>query len=80
MKYVVVGRLSREARDEFGLHKNDGATMYRRDLTRTEAEEVASVWRGIPLKMMDGPDYTIPLGKMYEDVWIEDEAGNRVTE
>jgi hypothetical protein len=79
VKYVVVGRLSPEARIECGLYKDDGATMYRRGLTRSEAHEVVSIWRDIPLAILDGVDATQITGKMYAEVWIEDEAGNRVT-
>jgi hypothetical protein len=31
------------------------------------------------LLILDGPDNVMEIGKMYAEVWIENEAGNRVT-
>jgi hypothetical protein len=44
-----------------------------------EAHQEKLAREALPLKILDGPGGTRVIGKIYAEVWIENEAGNRVT-
>lgn len=77
MKYVVVSRLSPEAIAEFREHSD--TTHHTPPMIYPEAHQEKLAREALPLKILDGPGGTRTIGMMYAEVWIEDEAGNRVT-
>lgn len=76
MKYVVVGRLTQEAKAEFRI-------MVPRHQTPVESVEEARRLcedaKAQPLLTVAPEGGTVQIGMMYAEVWIEDETGNRVT-
>ena len=78
MKYVVVGRLSPEANAVICSGWVNDITHHTPPMIYPEAHQEKSAREALPLKILDGPGGTRVIGKMYAEVWIEDEAGNRV--
>ncbi len=82
MRYVVVSRLSPEAIAEMPHVKvlPGGYIQYgTHPLPLDEATKEMQARQAQPLLILDGPDNVMEIGKMYAEVWIENEAGNRVT-
>lgn len=83
MKYVVMGRLSKEAIAETMPNARILPGGYIQfgtpPMILEEAIKEKERREALELKIMDGPDETITIGKTYEEVWIEDEEGNKIT-
>ena len=77
MKYAVVGIPTEEAIREWGLL--EGYRSRSAWVNLDNARLARDRWDSKPLLVMDGPDETREIGKMYAEVWIEDENGKRVT-
>jgi hypothetical protein len=75
VKYVVVGRLTQEAKAEFRI-------MVPRHQTPVESVEEARRLcedaKAQPLLTVAPEGGTVQIGMMYEDAWIVDGWGNRV--
>jgi len=82
VKYVVVGRLSQEAIAEMTHVKvlPGGYIQYgTHPLPLDEATKEMQVRQSQPLLILGRKGGAMKIGKMYAEVWIENEAGNRVT-
>ena len=84
MKYVVVSRLSPEAIAEmpqvlYSVLPGGYIETRTHPLPLNEAHNEMQRRQAQPLLILDGPDNVQKIGMMYAEVWIEDEAENRVT-
>ena len=84
MKYVVVSRLSPEAIAEmpqvlYSVLSGGYIETRTHPLPLDEATKEMQRRQAQPLLILDGPDNVQKIGMMYAEVWIEDEAENRVT-
>ena len=76
MKYVVVGRLSPEAKAEFCIMVPRHQTPVE---SIEEARRLCEDAKAQPLLTVAPEGGTVQIGMMYEDAWIVDGWGNRVT-
>jgi len=84
VKYVVVSRLSPEAIAEmpqvlYSVLSGGYIETRTHPLPLDEATKEMQRRQAQPLLILDGPDNVQKIGMMYAEVWIEDEAENRVT-